>query len=159
MFETDHLCLTQPPIMDPRVFASEKAMRKLLKRARQRSFFVCEIFAFPLNCVYQSARITNWFSRQNGSSSQRRSHGDLDSSVKTFDAFVQTDDDASRAVIAGAALICSPFLTLTRVPAFKKAADDAEIARKLAEESGARLLQASVTCAYDSMLSFICFLR
>ncbi len=109
--------------------------------------------------MYQAARITNWFARQNGASSQRRSHGDLDSSVKTFDAFVQTDDDASRAVIAGAAFICEPFLTLTRVPAFKKAAEDAEIARKLAEESGARLLQASVSCAYVYILSFIYFLR
>ncbi len=93
--------------------------------------------------MIQAARITNWFSRQNGSASQRRSHGDLDSSMKTFDAFVQTDDDASRAVIAGAAFFCAPLSAVTLVrTAYKKAAEDAEIARKFAEDSGARLLQA-----------------
>ena len=65
--------------------------------------------------MIQAARITNWFSRQNGSASQRRGHGDLESSTKTFDAFVQTDDDASRAVIAGAAFFCAPCSTMTLV--------------------------------------------
>ena len=35
--------------------------------------------------------------------------------MKTFDAFVQTDDDASRAVIAGAAFFCAPSSTITLV--------------------------------------------
>jgi hypothetical protein len=80
----------------------------------------------PQKSPPKAARITNWFSRQNTSSSRRSStNAELDPSVKTYDAFVQTDDDASRAVIA----------------AYKKAADDAEAARRVAEEAGARQLQ------------------
>ena len=99
----------------------------------------------------QAARITNWFSRQNSTSSLRHSSSsDIDSSVKTFDAFVQTDDDASRAVIAGifprtpshaCAATLLPASASDSAPALKKAADDAEIARKAAEEAGARQLQ------------------
>jgi len=100
----------------------------------------------PCSRFTQAARITNWFSRQNSASSLRHSStGDPDSSVKTFDAFVQTDDDASRAMIAGS---CVMFCTLPPVrvrdssPALKKAADDAETARKAAEDAGAKQLQA-----------------
>ncbi len=80
----------------------------------------------PQKSSPKSARITNWFSRQKTSSSRRcSSNGELDASVKTYDAFVQTDDDATRSVIS----------------ALKKAADDAETARRVAEEIGARQLQ------------------
>jgi hypothetical protein len=68
-----------------------------------KSCFWCNRFVFSsVDSFIQAARITNWFSRQNALSSHRDSNAaEPDTSVKTLDAFVQTDDDASRAAIAG----------------------------------------------------------
>jgi hypothetical protein len=102
----DRQCLKQLLITAHHAFVSENPRRKRPKRALLR-WLTSNLCLRDRSHQLQSARITNWFARQSASFTQRRSsNGDAGPSTKTYDAFVQTDDDNSRNLISGSIFLC-----------------------------------------------------